>query len=490
MAAPVTSLHLWIRQGVFVLVMVAMAWGYIHLAHRNIVQMVPPPTEAVEAPPESEETLAPRGPDLSRLTVYELRHYELTLATQRDLQPDFTTGVSEPLKKLAPHRTNGLAQPLWPWVAAWMLDEKDPATLQELSWFRVGLTLSCVILLGLFCSRYFTLPAALLVVALTAFHGLLGTVTVYSGATLFHLLFLLTWLGCLYALQRNSLWVYGLIGVSGSLAYLAMDRILPLLVVFVLISTLRAVWGWMAAHWCPHEGTTLWVRSNHMFGLLLLVTGIGFIAGPRLTEAHRQYGDATFQYIDHVRWLDTREEARAWIDQHPDKASLQKEPMLSRPSPQNYFHSHTPEQIRERLFSGLSSFTSRLQGRGGEAVTVLLGLLTAFAIACRVFTPKACHAGERLHPETVPTVLFIVSVAVAYGGIAAWDLAVIPANHLHALIGPMTLSLLWGCESVLRRARRRGARRALSYGYQGVLWILLGMTLWQFWQDVSPQALP
>ncbi|MEN3942487.1 hypothetical protein WJU23_14405 [Prosthecobacter sp. SYSU 5D2] len=463
-AAP--SPHPWLRRILFVLLMGAMAWGYVYLADQHI---------RLSADRE--------------LSLVENRHVDLTLATQKDLRPEFTRSFSEPLKKLAPHRTDGLVQPLWPWVAAWMLDENDlPGSFFKLAWFRVGLTLGCLVMMGLVCGRHFRLPSALLVVAVTGFHGLLGTVAVYSGGTLFHLFFLLTWLSCLYALQRNSLWVYGLIGIFGALAYLSVPRILPLVAVFVIVSTLRAVWGWVVAHWCPHEGTTLWVRRNHVFGLLLLVTGAGFIAGPRLSQAHLQFGDPAFHYSDQIRWLDAREEALAWIEAHPDKASLESVPALERLTAQNYFHSHTPQEIRQRLLAGMATLTSRLHGRGGEVVSILLVLMAAFTLTCRFATPKACHAWERLHPETVPTVLFLILATLAYGVIAAWDIAVLPANYLHALTGPLTLSLLWGCESVLRRAQRRGASRLLERGYQTVLWLLLAMTLLQFWYSAFVTA--
>ncbi|GAA5148011.1 hypothetical protein GCM10023213_43570 [Prosthecobacter algae] len=457
---------LWLRWTVFALFLGGMAWGYIHLADKNI-------RESLSAP----------------LSPLELRHVELTKATQEDFRPDFSRSVSDPLKKLAPHRTDGVAQPLWPWLAALRLDAKDlPGSLHDLAWFRVGLTLGLLGLLGLVCARHFALPAALLVVALTGFHGLLGTVAVYSGATLFHVFFLLTWLACLYALQRNSLWVYGLVGIFGALAYLSVDRILPLLAVFVIVSTLRALWGWLVAHWCPHEGTSLWVRRNHLFGLLLLATGAGFIAGPRLTEAHRQFGDPAFHYSDSVRWLDSREAALAWIENHPDRESLEKVPVLARPNLHNYLQTHSNVEIQQRLLSGTSLLLGRLEGRGGEVLVILLVLLVAFTLACRFSTPKACHAGERLHPETAPTVLFLVAATVTYGVIAAWDVAVLPANYLHTLIGPLTLSLLWGCESVLRRARRRGASWMVSRGYQAVLWLLLGLTLAQFWKTAVSAA--
>lgn len=463
-AARTPSFYIWLRWILFVLIMGGLGAAYVHLAE-----------ECIHAAAERS------------LTDEEIRHLTLTRATQKDLRPEFTQSFSEPLKKLAPHRTDGLVQPLWPWVAAWMItDEGSPSSLRSTAWFRVGLTLACLVLLGLVCLRYFALPGALLAVTLAAFHGWLGTLCEFSGATLFHLFFLLTWLACVYGLQRNSLWVYGVVGVFGALAYLSEDRILPMLIVFIVISTLRALWGWLAAHWCTGEGTTLWLRDNHLFGLLLLTAGFLFIGGPRLAEADLLFGDPTFHFVDQVRWLDQPDAAATWIANHPDKTSLEQVPPLERLSARNYFQTHTAKEAKTRLIQGLDSVIVQWQGRGGEVLAVLLILLVVLTMACWCSTPKACHAGERLHPETATTVLFLVMVTTTYLVIAGWDAAVMGIRHLHALTAPLGLSLLWGYESVLRRARRRGAGWMLARGYQTVLWLLLTMSLLQIWKSGTP----
>lgn len=467
MATPtVPSTRPWLRWTVFSLIMAGMAWAYVFLAEK-------PVAAAAKAD----------------LRPQEVRHLELTRATQQDFAPDFSRSFSEPLKRLAPHRTDGLVQPLWPWVAAFRLVDADLAgSFRDLAWFRIGLSLAALLFLGVVCARQFALPAALLVVAATGFHGLLGTVAIYSGATLFHLSFLLTWLACIYALHRNSLWVYGVVGLFGGLAYLSMDRILPLLAVFIFVSTVRALWGWILAHWCHAQGTTLWVRRNHVFGLILLAAAALSVSGPRLSESHQRFGQAAFQYLDYIRWLDGPEEARAWMAKHPDRQSLEKLSPLDLPSPSLYFQTHTPEQISTRLTQGLRTLAGRLHGRGGEPLAVLALLIAVFVFMCRLATPKACHAGERLHPETIPTVLFILLAAAGYTLIAAWDIRVMQAQFLQALTGPLTLSLVWGCESVLKRARRRGARPWIARSYQAVMWILLGITLYQAWQAYAPNA--
>lgn len=454
---PLPSKALWLRRAVFAFFMAAMAWAYIQLAEE-------PVATAARA----------------ELKPLEVRHLELTRATQQDFKPDFTHSFSEPLKKLFPHRTDGLVQPLWPWVAAFRLDDSDiGGSLRDLAWFRIGLSLAALLFLGLVCARRFALPGALLVVAATGFHGLLGTVAVYSGATFFHLAFLLTWLACIYALQRNSLWVYGVVGLFGGLAYLSLDRILPLLTMFVFVSTIRALWGWLLAHWCHVQGTSLWVRRNHVFGLLLLAATALTLSGPRLKASYERFGQAGFQYVDHIRWLDSAEEARAWMDRYPDGKSLTRLSHLDKPSPSLYLQTHSNPQIYQRLAEGLNTLALRLHGRGGEPLAVLAVLIAAFVLTCRLATPRACHAGERLHPETAPTVLFILLVVTSYTLIAAWDVRVLNAQFLQALTGPLVLSLVWGCESVLKRARRRGAKPWISRSYQAVMWVLLALTLYQ-----------
>ncbi|SKB01279.1 hypothetical protein SAMN02745166_03355 [Prosthecobacter debontii] len=465
--ASTSSPYTWLRWLVFGLILGALGTGYVQLAEKDILSI-------------SERQLSP----------LETRHLSLAEATAEDLRPDFRESVSAPLKKLAPHRTDGLIQPLSPWLAAWMLDPDHPKeSLAYITWFRTGLTASCLILLGLACMRFFALPATLLVVTLTGFHGWAETLSHFTGATLFQLFFLLTWLGCVYGLQRNSLWVYGAVGVFGGLAYLSQDRILPLLVTFILVTSLRAFWGWLSAHWRLGEGTTLWLRDNHLFGLILLVAAFCAVSGPRLTEAHQKFGDAAFQYVDHIRWLDTPAEGEAWIEAHPDRSSLKKVPALERPTARLYFQSHASEQVQGRLLSGLGRVMTQWQGHGGEALAVLLVLLIVTVLACWCSTPRACHAGERLHPETATAVIFVVAATAAYLIIAAWDSALVEIRYLHALTGPLALSLLWGYESVLRRARRRGAGPMLTGGYQAVLWVLLGATWFQIWQT-HPEALP
>lgn len=418
------------------------------------------------------------------LSLMEKRHLRLTEQTVGDLAPEFTQSFSEPLKRMVPHRTDGYVQPLWSWVAAWMHDGGDMAgSLRRAGIVRLGLVLGFLIVLGITCARNFTLPGALMVLLISGLHGFLPTVLSYSGASLFHLFLLLGWIACVYALQRNSLWVYGLVGTFSALAYLAEDRALPLVLVFVFVSSLRAFWGWLASHWAKHGGISLWVRRNHLFGLILMISMFGFIAGSRVVEAGTMFGQGLFSYIDEVRWLDDPAAAQDWAAKHPDAQSLREITLLDRLDAQDYLQTHTPQEVRERLLRGLTGLWQSYAQDGGWQLAILWLILAALLFSVWRGTPKASHAGQRLHPETATTVLFTLGAAFVYIGIAAWDAAVWEVGHVRALLAPLALSLIWACESVLRRARRRSAAKIITLAYTSALWVMISTDLVLHWQS-------
>ena len=432
-----------------------MAAGILLLAHRG-----------------HHEGLGPRREqDLSAL---EMRHLALAEATREDFTPDFTHSISEPLKQMLPHRTDGVVQPLWGWVVACLdVGEGRADVLRRAFVFQLGLVLAFWLLLGITCARSFTLPAALLVMQISLFHGFMPTLAEMSSGTLYLVLFLLSWVACVYALQRNSLWIYGLVGAFTALAYLTEARVLPLLLVFVFISTVRALWGWLEAHWRSQPGISQWLRKNHRFGLIVLAASFGFIAGPRVVESGELFGQGFYHHLEAVRWLDEPSEAAAWIERQSEPGSVKKLPLHERLNAARYLHEHSPAQIRQRLTDGLNTLWQQYAQDGGWPLALLMLLVLSLAGLVCWATPQASHAGQRLHPETSTTALFILGASLVIIAIAAWDVRVLPQQDLHVLFPPLSLSFLWGSESLMRRARRRGASRLILGAYQAVLWALI-----------------
>jgi hypothetical protein len=443
-------LKLWLRWSLFGVGMVLFATLYVG--------------KALHAPPKVDWTLE------------EKRHLKLTEQSIVDLQPEFTRSFSEPMKRMMPHRTDGLTQPLWPWVAAWMHDSADLTVFRKRTqFFQLGLTLAFLILLGITCARSFSLPAALVIVLIAGLHGFLPTLSWFTGTSLFQVFFLLSWVTCLHALERNSLWVYGLSGVFGALAYLSEDRILPLLVIFVLISTIRATWGWLKAHWTTHDGTSQWLCRNHLFGLILFASCFGFIAGSRMVEARANFGQGFFSYIDHVRWLEDEPSAQTWIRKHPNATSLKSLPLEERANLQIYMGTHTQQEAWDRLQMGLQKLWQRYSLDGGWHIVGLLIVLILLLTITWYGTPRASHAGQKLHPETMTMVFFTIMVSLTMLLIAAWDSTVWPSDHSRTLLSPLALSLVWSNESVLRRAQRRTSAKLITYAYLTVLWSIVSL---------------
>src|SRR5215212_11868884 len=109
-------------------------------------------------------------------------------------------------------------------------------------WFQVFLTATFIVCVGIAACRIFSFPAALNLMLLGGLGALLPRAVYFQPEPLYYVFFFLTWVACVSALKHNSLWIYGLIGVMGGIAYMAKGSVSPLLAVFIAISSLRCVW--------------------------------------------------------------------------------------------------------------------------------------------------------------------------------------------------------------------------------------------------------
>lgn len=480
---------LWLRGGRWVVLLACLSglgWAYAKAFWRQL----PSPAE-LHSPQEM-----------------ELRQLAMVAEARKDQQLDFTHGVSEPLNNWLPHRTDGLVRPLWPWLAAWMMDDADADAAgsapgysarfaQRVHLVKLTFTLTLLMLLGLAFARAFSVPAALLAVILTGFGVLLPSGRAFMPDVLFAVLLLLTWVCCLTALKRNSLWLYGMIGFLAALTNLAAPTATPLLLVFAGVSTLRWLWGWILEH-LPREGggTSLWVWRNHWLGMLLLLACHLITAGPMLAHAYRTHGEAM---PFHWRWFDSADELRAWTDTHQTLEAKQAVPADQRPTYANYIASHSPEVVHARLEQGVWKILRTVLMQPWQAqpfpcprgvfVAVLAAMLGVLLIMICFVVPRAHHAGQALHPETASLVLFSVLALVVCTFDFGWDTPVLTqSQRALALYAPLVLSLLWACEALVQRARRRSMRLPVLMLYEIVLWTLCGLATWRMIAVLQPAS--
>jgi len=454
--------------------------------------------------------------DKDLLGADQKHNLKFTLQTRPDLSPDVSQGISEPLKKWLPHRTDGVINPLWPWVAAWLAEpthaisgpsevtEQDRRLFNRGRWFNVGLTCGFVILIGIGLIRVYSLPAMLNAVLLMGLGAFLPRAVFYQPEPLYYVFFTLTWIACLFALLRNSLWIYALVGLFSGLAYLAKGSVQPLLLVFIGVSTLRWFWGWILSHWPGKTGTSLWIRRNHWFGLALLLFVHLMTCGPRLSHAYERFGDPFHSYPGYWMWFDDFEDCYAWMNQYPNRAALATLPKADRPSFANYAKTHSNQQMLERLTHGVQvkladllappvtqqskkkpkPWKGLLEHRGWYLTglfTIALGVLAASIGVGKKLPDRAL-----LHPESASVVLFVVGALCAYTLAYGWYTPIGRGDRfMLSLYAPLVLSLLWAAESILRRARRRKAPRPLFIAYYSAQWLLFGCLAWrllEIWQ--------
>ena len=441
------------------------------------------------------------------LSEHERMYLNAAIETRQDLTPDFSKSVSQPLNDWLPHRTDGVVRPLWPWLAAWNVGEKQPLSSGALSaedqrvlrfsklWL-MGLSLGFLMMLGLAAARAFSVPAALLTILTIGFGVLLPSTAEFSPDVLFQLLLLLTWVCCVAALKRNSLWLYGLIGLLSALANLTLPTTTALVLVFIAVSTLRWLWGWILAHLPQEEGTTLWVWRNHWLGMVLLVACHLITVGPMMAYSKEKLGDAT---PFHWRWFENETAMQQWTAVHRTREALQAVPAGELPSYANYLATHAPDAVKERFWQGgLKMMEAVLQfpwsfdslpHERGVFVVVLAGILCLLLLIIAFVAPRAAHAGQALHPETAPLALFSILAFVACTLDFGWDMPVLTWGNRHlALYPPLVLSLLWASESLVNRARRRKMWLPVFAIYETALWALCILAFWRVIAVLQPAA--
>jgi hypothetical protein len=448
--------------------------------------------------------------DRNILGADQKHNMKLALMTRQDFTPDFSRGVSEPLMKMLPHRTDGVVNPLWPWAAAWLAEpdhaisgpdevtEQDRAFFNRGRWFNLGLTCGFLLLAGLALARVFSLPATVNTVLLMSLGALLPRSVWFQPEPLYYVFFLLTWVACVFALLRNSLWIYALIGLLSGLAYLAKSSVHPLLIVFLGVSSARWLWGWVLAHWPGSGGTSQWVWRNHLFGVALLVFTHLLVAAPRLSHAREQFGSAFHSYPAYWMWFDDFEACYAWMGQYPGRSQLETLTRVSRPSFSNYAAEHSREEMWRRLRDGVvmkvndlvnpprtrrgtrepKPWKGVLESRGwflGGLLLISLGAVAASARCGMRGEGRPC-----LHPETAWLVLFVAGAVCAYTLAYGWYSPIGRGDRfMLSLYAPLVLSLVWAGESIRRRALKRKAPPLFFMLYHGAHAVILAALLWR-----------
>ena len=437
------------------------------------------------------------------------------------------------MKDFFPHRTDGIVQPLWPWIAAWFAhpDQKisgetevrnepgehfyDREFFNQGRWFNIFMTLTFMLILGIAAARVFSLPAACNLMLLGGLGALLPRSAYFQPEPLYFVFFFLTWVACVSALTHNTLWIYGLIGVLSGIAYMAKGSVSPLLGIFVGVSSLRCLWELLSARRRGFHLATgnLWHWRNHLIGLIVLTTAHFITVGPRLADAREKFGSMFFSYPSYWMWMDSfggpptindPKTCYGWMDKHQSREQLESMLPTETPSLSNYLRTHSHEEVLSRLMDGVKSkvgeFFFPVQKRPGKSAEkwhgwrhvldwrgyylfALGGILAALLVVLATGAPKAQHAGHLVFKHgTVVVVLFVAGTFSAYALAYGWYSPIAKGSgdrFLLSLYLPLVFSLIWGAESIVRRIRRRRGNPWIARGYLIAQWLLFALLAWR-----------
>lgn len=451
----------------------------------------------------------------------QMHNMRLATHAKPDQNPDFSKGFSSALSNFFPHRTDGVVQPLWPWLAAWLADPDHQITEENMiskqgrpqdyklfnrgRWFNVFLTTTFLIFLGIAAHRLFSLPAALNLLLLGGFGALLPRAVYFQPEPVYFIFFFLTWLACICALKKNSLWSYGLIGVVSGIAYMAKSSVHPLLAGFVVASSLRCVWEmFKPAHISsPSSPSHGWLWRNHIVGIIILGITHFMTIGPRLTTSYEQYGDMFHAYPNYWMWMDDfDQQGYQWMADHPDAESLAAIPPGEKPSLGNYLRSHTPQEVQQRLTSGVKAKVTEFlkpeqttrskkiekqkPWRGiyearGWYLAALAAILATCLLALPLAAPKAQHAGHLIFkPGITITTFFILGSITGYTILYGWYHPIGRGDRfMMSLYLPIAFTLIWAADAIVKRIQLRQGTPWLPRLHHLCHWILFGFLSWR-----------
>lgn len=453
----------------------------------------------------------------------QMHNMRIATWTKPDLNPDFKQGFTEAFTNFFPHRTDGVVQPLWPWVAAWfthpghaiteadMISRKaspeDFALFNRGRWFNVFLTATFLVFLGIAACRLFTFPAACNLILLGGFGALLPRAAYFQPEPLYFIFFFLTWVACLCALKRNSLWIYGLIGVLSGAAYMAKSSVHPLLMVFIAASTLRGVWEMVTPRRKTelHE-TSSWLWRNHLVGLVMLGLTHFMTIGPRLTESYEKFGDMFHSYPSYWMWMDRfTPDCFDWMVKYHSKETLATLTPDTKPSLRNYLRTHSSEEVKERLLSGtkaklLEFFLPKQTKRTAKTdqqkpwrgvfewrgwyLAWLAGGFVLLLAALPFALPKPEHPGQQiLKPGASVTVLFVLGAFAGFSLAYGWYTPIGRGERfMMSLYLPLVFTLIWGSETMVKHLQIRGGKRWLIHSYKTAQWLLFAALCWRLFE--------
>ena len=428
----------------------------------------------------------------------------LALKAKEFASPDFSAGLSQALWNWFPHYTDGVVNPLWPWVAARIYPDGqgEEEFFVRGKWWNLGITLAILLLGAGLISRHFSLPATLNILLLAGLGAFLPRAVWFQPEPLYFILFLAAWICAVMTMLKNSLWRYALFGTLTGLAYLTKASALPLMVAFLSISTLRFLITWVSRKRSDQHNRTSpdWNSNSHILGSLLCILTFLMTAGPLLNSSYKRFGNIFGNYPGYWMWLDNFEpQGIDFLIKYNTREKLENIPENEKPSLALYLKTHTLDQATQRLTGGIKSTSkgflfpkrAKIRKAGPDPWRVLLpsrgihlmflaGILALIWIYSLL--PRKSNLG-RYPPGSLTVVIFVISTLVGYLLLFSWYSPIGKGDRfMLALYVPVAFSMIWAAESICRRIGKNEGNRILHVVYCTAHLSLSAMILWRIYE--------
>ena len=431
----------------------------------------------------------------------------LALKAKEFASPDFSTGLSRALWNWFPHYTDGVVNPLWPWMAAriHLKDQSDEDFFVRGKWWNIWLTLGILLIGAGIMSRYFSLPATLNFLLLAGLGSFLPRAVWFQPEPLYFTLFLAAWICALMTMLKNSLWRYALFGILTGLAYLTKASALPLMIAFLGVSTLRFLIHWISRRIRNqhHRISPDWNSSSHILGSLLCILAFLMTAGPLLNSSYKRFGNIFGNYPGYWMWMDNFEpQGVDFLINYNSRKKLESIPENEKPSFSLYLKTHSLDQATQRLQGGIKSTSNdflfpkraKIRKAGPDPWRVLLPsrgihLMFLAGILALIWLYSLFRLGakqavfERYPPGTLAIVIFVITTLIGYLILFSWYRPMGKGDRfMLSLYAPVALSLIWAAESIYRRIRQSENGRSGRVIYCTAHLILSSMIIWRIYE--------
>lgn len=444
--------RIWLRWALYLSMLVVYAWAYSYLGaililEKNTVRTGNAQADFIDAVYES-ASIGQEGFD-----------------TRRSISSDFTRAL--------PQFTDGLIDPLWPWLMRGYSDERPDVLFEKGKWTNLILSGSILILMGVAAARAFSFLGAAALVLMGGFGVILERSAFFSPDAIYYLLVVLAWLCALSLNRQNHLWLYGIFGILLGFAFLAKPLVWPIILGFLLVSFVRTLFRSVGSN-KDSELDNLWVPSNQLVGLAIFFTAFMLVAGPRLSYASERFGDAFHTYEKYQVWLDSPAEAVRFPRDYPGDEELSKIPPGEKPGLMWFVENNGTGELFSRAFDGaLAQMKASVLGRGGWILLYGFFVFLVIAVIHRWTVLRQAEEVWRVRGTSARWMLLFLAVVCAislfYTGIGN---IIIPGNSMTtSLFLPILVTFIWIAERY-RRQLQRSHRAALVNRVYAVLMVL------------------